>query len=229
MIGIIVAEEEELEAIKPFIMDICTENRRNQDFFIGSIGNNKVVVAKCDMGKVNSARLAQMLLDFYDVTYIINIGVAGGIFEELNIGDIVVATRLAQYDVDLTAFGRKMGELPNIGDRFFYGDKTLISYCNSTVADNGQIYYGTIVSGDRFVTSKEESKRLKEEFDAYAVEMEGGAIAQICHLSNIPFLVLRCISDCPNNENVVDFKAFLVESSKNIAKFLNSLLKNYSL
>ena len=225
MIGIIVAEEEELDCIKVKIENIEEKNIKGSIFYTGIINSKYVVVTKGSVGKVNSARTTQMLIDLFNIELIINIGVAGGISSSLKIGDIIIAEKLAQYDIDLSAFGRKLGELPNTKERFFYSDKEIIDKCKMIKSSDQNIYLGVITSGDRFVTSVEFSEFLKEEFGADAVEMEGAAVAQVCTLSDVPFLIIRGISDCPNDENKIDFQKFLVESSKRVSEYITNLIE----
>jgi len=226
MVGIIVAMTEELEAIKEYMNNTTVEIKCENEFYIGIIGKKEVILTTCGVGKVNSARIAQILIDNYNPDFIINIGVAGSVNNNLRIGDIVIGEKLVQYDFDLTAFGREKGEISDKVGKFIYSDKELINKAENQFWRNNEIKVvkGTIASGDRFVTETSLSKEIKDEFEADCVEMEGAAIAQVCFLDRVPFIVIRSISDSPNENNKVDFETFLHKATQNVASFINRFL-----
>ena len=231
MVGIIVAIEEELDEIKNIMQIARNEKKHNIEFCIGTIENKECVLALCEAGKVNAARCSQVMIDEYNPTEIINSGVAGGLSEKVKIGDIVIGEKLAQYDMDLTAFGRKIGVLPGklreaLG-RYIPSDKELVAKAERVLKEDDSIngVIGTIATGDKFVTDTSFSKWIKEEFEADACEMEGAAIAQVCYQNEVPFVVIRSISDAPNDSNHVDYETFVKTASKIVAKFVKSLLK----
>ncbi|MBR3280796.1 MAG: 5'-methylthioadenosine/adenosylhomocysteine nucleosidase [Clostridia bacterium] len=222
MVGIICAEPEELNAIKKHLTGTLVEEKYNNKFYIGDIGNRRFVIVLCGVGKVNAARVTQLLIDNYKPDYIINCGVAGGISEIAKIGDIVVGEKLVQYDFDLTAFGREKGEISDEVGKFIYSDKELVQKAYNVILMDETIkgLVGTIASGDKFITDTVLAKRINEEFGADCCEMEGAAIAQVCFLDKVPFIVIRSISDNPNDNNKVDFDEFLVSASETVAKFV---------
>lgn len=227
MIGIIVAMNEELEEIKKYMKNIETKSKFENEFFIGDIGKNKCVLTVCGIGKVNAARTTQILIDYYNPEFIINIGVAGGISSRVNIGDVVVGEKLVQYDFNLTAFGREKGEISDKIGKFIYSDFKLVEKAENIFNENKlefEIVKGTIASGDQFVTEIDLSKSICDEFEADCVEMEGASIAQVCFLDKVPFIVIRSISDSPNEKNRLDFEEFLQMASKNVADFIFKLL-----
>jgi len=227
MIGIICAEVEELEAVKKHMKDIKTEGKFNNTFYLGTIGKEKCVVTLSRVGKVNAARSTQLLIDYYIPDYIINCGVAGGLGENIKIGDIVIGEKLVQYDMDITAYGREKGELPDGLGKYIYSNKILVDRAKKVLDGIEKVdgVIGTIASGDKFVTNVEESEQIHKEFEADCCEMEGGSIAQVCFIDAIPFIVIRSISDCPNDNNKVDFDTFLKNSSEIVANFIESFLK----
>lgn len=221
MIGIIVAMEEELNEVKNIMTDIKEEKIYENILYLGKIEDKNVVCAKSSVGKVNSARLTQILIDKYNIELIINVGSAGSLDNRLDIGDIVVATKLVQYDFDTTAFGRKLGEISNIGE-FITVDKSLLD-----LIDNKKIFKGIIASGDKFVNNKEEKEKIRNLFNALCVEMEGASIAQVCFLDNIPFLIIRSISDKLDGTAKIEFDKFLSYSSREAANILKEFIKKY--
>ncbi len=223
-IGIIFAMKEELEAL----LDIVNVEKEYKifelDFYECTIGNTNCVLCESGVGKVNAARCTQILIDNMQVDYIINVGVAGGLNENLSVCDIVIGNKLVQHDFDITAFDHEKGYIPNVG-KFIDGDEYLIKIANEVARENKYtIHNGVIASGDIFCTDKNMATKIKNKFDAYCVEMEGSSIAQVCYLCHIPFLVLRAISDIPNGDNVITYEEFLEQSSKNVAKFISEII-----
>ena len=201
MIGIIVAEVEEMEAVKEIMENITSTDIYNLKIYTGTINNKEFLLVRGGVGKVNAARVCQIITDNFDLDFIINVGSAGGLNENLNIGDIVLGEKLVQHDFDVTAFGREKGFIPETG-KFFESDKILLEKCENIKLDN---------------------QKIKQDFNAACVEMEGAAIAQVCTLNNIPFLVIRSISDIPNGKNEIDFIEYLKLASKNCAEFIKQL------
>lgn len=219
-IGIIVAMEEELNSIKKYMDNITEETIFDITFYKGSINNVDAVLVRSGIGKVNAARTTQLLIDFGEVSYIINIGVAGGVSSKVNIGDIVVGKFLVQHDFDISAFGHERGYITGVG-KYIYSDSNLINiFANEIDKTNCSILLGGIASGDIFCNDKDLSLSIQKEFDVDCVEMEGAAIAQVCFLSKIPFLIIRSISDVVNGNNEVDFEQFLNSSSQVVADLL---------
>lgn len=218
--------EEEINAIKEYLTVTKETKIYELKFIEGLISDKECVIVEGGVGKVNAARTAQILIDNFKIDYLLNVGVAGGIDESLNVGDIVIGQRLVQHDFDITAFDHKKGYIPNIGD-YINADEELVNLANKVIknTENTLVKAGTIASGDIFITDQNISKEINKEFDALCVEMEGASIAQVSKLCNIPFLILRSISDVPNNNNKVTYEEFLEESTKIIAKVVNNLLK----
>ena len=218
-IGIIVATDEELIEIKN-VMDSYEE----KDIY----ELKKVIVVKCGVGKVNAARTTQILIDNFKISKIINIGAAGGINPELKIQDIVIGEKIVQYDFDTTSAGDyEKGEIQGIG-KFIRSDYELINICKKVLekrVDNSiKVVIGTIATADIFCSDPEIAKEVREEFGAECVEMEGAAIAQVCFLDKIPFLVIRGISDTPNGHNEMDYYTYCHIAAKHAAEFLQDLL-----
>ena len=222
-IGIIVAEIEELEAIKSLMIDFEELHIYNLNILKGKISNRVCLLVRCGVGKVNSARTAQVLTDNFKLECIINLGSAGALNETLNMGDIVIGEKLVQHDFDVTAFGRDKGFIPETG-MFFECDDSLLDKCKDIKINNIRICTGVIASGDIFCTDIKMKENIRTKFNADCVEMEGAAIAHVCHLNNVPFIVVRSISDTPNGNNQIDFNEYLHFASKNCANFIKQLL-----
>lgn len=222
-IGIIAAMNEEIASIKKLMTDISIEEIYELQFIKGSINKNKVVLVKSGVGKVNAARTTQILIDNFDLEYIINVGTAGGLNEEINIGDIVIADKLVQHDFDITAGGHEKGYITNTG-KYFYSDKNLIEKTKKIMKEmNGDFnqFIATIATGDIFVQDIQVKDKIKKDFNADCTEMEGAAIAQVCSLNSIPFIVIRAISDKPNGNNSIDFEKYLELACERYAKFID--------
>jgi len=221
-IGIIVAEIKELEAIKEIMSSIEEIKVYNITLFKGEINNKKYILVRSGVGKVNAARTTQILIDKFDIEYIINTGSAGALNNNLKIGDIVIGTELIQHDFDVTAFGREKGYIPEAG-KVFKSDENIIKKCDNIKIENIKIVKGVITSGDIFCTDIKMKEKIREKFKSDCTEMEGAAIAQVCYLNKIPFIVIRSISDIPNGNNELDFNQYLEFASKNCAEFIKQL------
>ena len=221
-IGIIFAMKEELIEFKKYIKIDNEYNIFNLKFIEGKVNSTNVILVESGIGKVNAARTTQILIDNMKVDYIFNVGVAGGIDDSLKVGDIVIGEKLVQHDFNIKAFNHERGYIPEIGV-FIDSDDYLIK--NAEKSLNGA-KKGVIASGDIFCTEKEMSQKINKKFNALCVEMEGASIAQVCYLSHIPFLIIRSISDVPNNNNVITYEEFLESSSKKIAEGMYKIIKN---
>ena len=223
-IGIIFPMKEEIDAIKEYLIIKNEKHIYELNFIEGIINDRECILVQSGVGKVNAARTAQILIDNYKVDYIFNIGVAGGIDNSLAIGDIVIGRSLVQHDFDITAFDHEKGYIPNTGV-FIESDNKLVELAEKVIKnDNQSVKTGVIASGDIFCTDKKMSEKIRSRFNALCVEMEGASIAQVCYLCKIPFLILRSISDVPNNNNKVTYEEFLEESTKVIAQVMHNLL-----
>ncbi len=225
-IGIIFALEEEKDAFIKLVNITKEYDVFDLHFIECTIKDINLILVTCGVGKVNAARCTQILIDNYQVDLIINIGVAGGISTDLHIGDIVLGEKLVQHDFDITAFNHEKGYIPNVGV-YVNGDEYLINICEKVLKEKNVSYFkGVIASGDIFCTDYMMSNKINRKFNALCVEMEGASIAQVCYLSHIPFLVLRSISDIPNNQNVITYEEFLKDSSTKVANVLKIIIES---
>ncbi len=227
-IGIIVAMQEELDEVLNIMEDIEEKEIYNILFIEGNIGEHHVVAVKCGVGKVNAARITQILIDKLNVEYVINVGSAGALNPLLDIGDIVIADKVIQHDFDITAFNHKKGFITGVGD-YISCDKEIVQKLEKIIKKIDDKAYkakiGTIASGDIFCTDIDMKNKIYSKFNAECVEMEGAAIAQVCYLDKIPVAVIRSISDSPNGNNAIVFDEFVKLASKRCAIILNELLK----
>lgn len=227
-IGIIVAEPEEQEAIES-IMQINKQQKIFEQIFIeGTNSDKQIILVKSGVGKVNAARTTQLLIDKYKPDYIINTGVAGGIDPDLQIGDIVIAESLVQHDFDITAFGHEKGYITKIGNKICT-DENFMQILEKSITKQKESTYkikkGIIASGDIFCTEVSMKNKIYNKFNAQCVEMEGAAVAQVCYLCNIPFIVIRSISDTPNGNNATTYEQFVKVASKRCAQILKNFIK----
>lgn len=224
-VGIIAAMQEEMNEVKNIMEDIKEKQIHELTFIEGIVNNRECVLVQSGVGKVNAARTTQIMIDKYDIEYVINVGSAGTTKDDLNIGDIVVAEKVVQHDFDITAFGHKKGYISNVGD-FILADNNLVDKIISCkIFDNNvKTKKGIVASGDIFCTEENMKNKIKDKFNADAVEMEGAAIAQVCYLDKIPFVIIRSISDSPNGNNAITFERFLETASKRCAELLRSFI-----
>lgn len=227
-VGIIVAMQEELEEILNIMNNIEEKEIYEISFISGKIEDIEVVVVKSGVGKVNAARTTQILIDKLNVKSVINVGSAGALNPFLNIGDIVIADKLIQHDFDITAFDHDKGYITGVGD-YIYSNDELVKKLQNTVnkIENKayKVITGVIASGDIFCTDINMKNKIYSKFNAECVEMEGAAIAQVCYLDKIPFVVLRSISDSPNGNNAIVFDEFVKLASKRCAEILKEFFK----
>ena len=222
-IGIIFAMKEELEETKKQLKLSKKHQIYNLIIYECIYNNNKCFLVESGIGKVNAARTTQILISELHVDIILNVGVAGSISKDIQKCDIVVASKLAQHDFDITVFNHEKGYIPQIG-KYIEADETLL---NKVIKINKDIKVGVIASGDIFVSDEIMARKISFKFKALCVEMEGAAIAEVCYLCKIPFLVLKSISDSPSEENNnLTHEEYLEKSSKTISNLLIQLLNN---
>ncbi len=230
-IGIIGAMELEIETLKEKMNIEKTVSMANMNYFEGTLNGTQIVLVKCGIGKVNAGICAQILASIFHVTHIINTGVAGSLDARIDIGDIVLSTAATYHDMDVTIFGYKLGEVPQLGTPEFVADETLIKLAKEsceTVNPNVSVFEGRVVSGDQFICSKEAKDTIINNFDALCTEMEGAAIAHGAFLNKIPFVVIRAISDKADNSAEMDYPTFEREAAIHCAKLIEHMLPSIS-
>ncbi|MDY3948685.1 MAG: 5'-methylthioadenosine/adenosylhomocysteine nucleosidase [Bacilli bacterium] len=225
-IGIIFAMQEESIELKKYLHINNEKKIYDLIFYEATLNNQNIILTESGIGKTNAARTTQILIDYYKPEAIFNIGVAGGIAKNLKVGDIIISTSLVQHDFDITAFNHPKGYIPNIGNNIPIDNRLLNT--TKTILDTNNISYkeGLIASGDIFCTKESMATKINTQFNALCVEMEGASIAQTAYLSKTPCLVIRSISDCPDNNNKVTYEEFLETSSNKVAQIMYAILIN---
>ena len=225
-IGIIFAMQEELIELKKYLHINNEKKIYDLIFYEATLNNQNIILTESGIGKTNAARTTQILIDYYKPEAIFNIGVAGGIAKNLKVGDVIISTSLVQHDFDITAFNHPKGYIPNIGNNIPIDNNLLNT--TKTILDTNNISYkeGVIASGDIFCTEISMATKINTKFNALCVEMEGASIAQTAYLSKTPCLVIRSISDCPDNNNKVTYEEFLETSSNKVAQIMYAILIN---
>ena len=197
-------------------------------FYEGKINLIEVVVVTSGVGKVNAASCAQILISEFSVTRLINTGVSGALHDDLNVGDIVISTDCMEHDMDVTAFGYKHGVIPRMNTSVFIADDDLVKRAyESSINEipDHQTFKGRIVSGDQFVSSKEKKDFLVSYFEAYTTEMEGAAIAHVAYLNEIPFVIIRSMSDKADGSANVVYDEFAIQAAHHSSQIVIEMLK----
>ena len=228
MIGIIGAMHEEIVELKSLMENIEEINLASFVYYKGKIEGKNVVLVESGIGKVNSAVCTTLLLQEFKVEKLIFTGVAGGIGNDINVGDIVISTDLVQHDVDVSAFGLNLGVIPRMKNSFFMADSDLRALAKKSalkIFDPSKVREGRILSGDQFINGIDKINWLRDTFKGEACEMEGASVAHVCELFGVPFVVLRAISDKANDDAKVDFAEFVHLASKNSKEIVVNMLK----
>ena len=224
VLGVIGAMEEEVEILKSKMTIAETE------FYKGTFEGKDIVLVRSGVGKVNMATCTQILIDKFNVTALINSGVAGTLNPSLEQGDIVISTEAVQHDFDTTVFGDPLGEISRLGVTFFEADQDMIEIAKEASKNVPEVTVkeGRIASGDQFVAGGEIAERIKSNFgEVSAVEMEGAAMAQVAYLNEVPYVILRSISDKANGEAELSYEEFLPIAAKNASKMVEEFIKLY--
>ena len=226
MIGIIGAMQTEVDLLISKIENAQTQSISGIDFVSGRIHEKEVVVAKCGIGKVFAALCAQTMILRYGVDMLINTGVGGAIYEELDIGDIAVSDFVVQHDMDTTAIGDPLGLISGINVIKIAADQGLVAdFCRAAEKKGARCLVGTIASGDTFISSSERKKSIAAAFGAVVCEMEGAAIGQVCYVNKIPFCIVRAVSDKADGSSGVDYMTFVAAAAEKNAGVILEFLK----
>jgi len=228
LIGIIGAMQIEIEGLLADMQDVDVTTAAGLSFHQGKLADKDVVVACCGIGKVNAAMCAQAMVDRFPLLCLINLGVAGAISNELNIKDVVISKHLVQHDFDITSAGHEPGFVPNLGIEIPADQnlaKAAFAACQEVLAQgNNKAHIAPIATGDQFVAHKDIKRRVSDVFNAYCVEMEGAAIAQVCHHNGLPFVVIRAISDKADGSAEMDFADFVAAAADNSIKIVKRMV-----
>ena len=227
MIGIIGAMEEEVAHLKEAMQVEKTVERAAMTFVKGKLDGKDVVVVRSGIGKVNAGICAQILADLFEVDTLINTGVAGSLDAALDIGDIVISTDAVQHDMDVSALGDPVGQIPRMDTFAFPADERLVQLAvqaNEEANPDIHTFTGRVVSGDQFVSDGAVTERLVTQFQAKCTEMEGAAIAQAAYLNKISCVIIRAISDKADNSSTMDYPTFETAAAKHSAKLVEKMV-----
>lgn len=226
MLGIIGAMDAEVNEIKSKVKNKTISKYAGVEFVCGEIEDVMVVVAQCSPGKVNASLCTQAMIDKFSVDGIINVGVGCSLSKDVVIKNIVVATDVCQYDIDITALDEPKGFINGVNLIKVPCDKDLSdALARSAISCGERIHRGTIASGDTFIASSELKASIHNDFDALCGEMEGGAIGHTCYVNNVPFAVIRSISDGGNEESAMDYPTFKILAADIGTKIIINYLK----
>lgn len=220
-IGIIAAMEEEVKTLVENTENYKEVKIANQLFYDGVIRGNEVTLVQSGIGKVNASIAASLLIEQFNADIIINTGSAGGIREGLSVGDLVISDELSYNDADARVFGYKYGQIPQMPESY-KADSSLVEKIEESASVlKWNIHRGLIVTGDSFVAGNKQLDNIKEFFpEALVTEMEGTAIAQTCYQFDVPFVVIRALSDSADEEAGVSFDEFITEAGKKSAQLI---------
>lgn len=227
MIGIIGAMEEEVAVLKEDMQDKEISVKARMEFCKGRLYGKDAVVVRSGIGKVNAAVCAQVLVDEFGVDTLINTGIAGSLNADIDIGDLVISTDAVHHDMDATIFGDPAGQVPRMDVFSFEADKELIQKAkaaNEKANPEIRTFLGRVVSGDQFVSSAEVKERLITQFHASCTEMEGTAIAHTAYLNDVPFVIIRAISDKADNSATMDYPAFEKQAIRHSVQLMKELV-----
>ena len=227
-IVIIGAMEPEVEGLISEMSDKTVEIISGIAVNLGKIGEKQVAVAKCGIGKVFAALCAEALIIKYSPSLIVNTGVGGALAKDLKTGDIVIAESLCQHDMDTSAIGDPVGLVSGINKIYFDADKRASQILLEAAKSLGlTAREGRVASGDKFIASADDKTRITKAFSADVCEMEGCAIAQVAFVNNIPFAVVRAISDSADGEATMDYPTFLPIAAANSQKMTMALIEKW--
>ena len=228
-IGIIGAMELEVAELKEHMQSVTITEKAGMKFYDGELNGVSAVVVRSGIGKVNAALCVQILADCFGITHVINTGVAGSLNANLDIGDILISKDALHHDVDVRIFGYPLGEVPQIGCREFAADEHLITLAKEScerVNPDIHAVVGRVVSGDQFISAKDVKEKLISEFAGDCTEMEGASIAHGAFLNQIPFVIIRAISDKADDSAEMDYPTFEKAAAKHSAALVEDLIRH---
>lgn len=210
-IGIIGAMDEEIHELLQRMENVAQKNIQSTTYYTGTINQTPIVVCKSGVGKVNAAICTQIMIDTFQVEAVLFTGVAGAVDPDLDIGDLVISSECQYHDMDASKLGFAKGEIPYQETSVFLADPDWINWAKKAGAklDGVNVKVGKVVSGDQFISDPAKVSELREQFSASCVEMEGAAVAHVCHFNRVPYVVIRSISDRADHSADVNFVEFV--------------------
>ena len=227
-VGIIGAMKSEMDGIKSKVKDPEIRTISGIDFMAGELCGIPVIVATSGIGKVFAGMCAQTMILEYEPDLIINVGVAGSLSPELNIGDIAVASAVVQHDMDTTGIGDPPGLISGIDMIEIPSSEYAVRGLARAAEDLGfHRISGIIASGDSFIQNADRKKSITENFGAIACEMEGAGVGQVCYVNDVPFCVLRAISDNGDENATSDYGMSIDMAAERASQVMESFLKAF--
>lgn len=227
MIGIIGAMDEEIQLLKEGMNNVKEMTKAGITYYSGTFQGQEIVLCKSGVGKVNAGVCTQILVDQFQVTKIIFTGVAGALNPSLEIGDIVISSACQYHDMDASAVGFKKGEIPFSDISVFEADSELMEMAVEASKEviEGKTIVGKILSGDQFIADRDLVKALHQEFQGDCTEMEGAAVAHVCDMNKIPFVIIRSMSDKADGSAHINFPEFTVLASNRSFEMVSRMLQ----
>lgn len=224
-IAIMGAMPEEIAPLLEKVENVNKVEYANNSYYEATYKGKELVIAYSKIGKVFSTLTASTLIEKFGCSKLLFSGVAGAINPELHIGDLIIADKLCQHDLDISIFGHDFGYVPE-GAKFVKTDNALREVAKEVAKKNElSLIEGTIATGDQFVASNERKTFISTNFQADALEMEGASVAVVCDALNVPFFILRAISDTANDDAGMDFDEFMVGSAIISANFILDMVE----
>lgn len=218
--------EEEIASLKEMMTDAKETAHGSLHFIEGRLNGLNVVLVRSGVGKVNAALCAQQLVDLFEVSAIINTGIAGSLNADINIGDIVLSTDALEHDMDAVAFGYPLGVIPQMDCSVFVADGALRDLAKEvckTVNPDISVFEGRVVTGDQFIADRAKKEWLISHFSPLCTEMEGAAIAHAAYNNRIPFLIVRAISDKADDSASEDYPSFEAKAIRHSVRLVSEL------
>ena len=226
-IGIIGAMDEEVARLKEQMSGVRITTKAMMDFCQGTLEGKPVVVVRSGIGKINAAVCTQILVDDFQISAVINTGIAGSLRSWIDIGDIVISTDALHHDMDATIFGDPAGQIPRMDTLSFPADEKLVKKAvaaNEKANPDIHTFTGRVVSGDQFISDKDEKERISSLFHPMCVEMEGAGIAQAAYLNKVSYVIIRAISDKADNSATMDYPTFEKKAIAHSVRLMKELL-----
>lgn len=226
-VGIIGAMEPEVEILKQSMLIEKEEKIAHTTAYIGTLNGQNIVLVQSGIGKVNASIITALILERYDIDYIINTGVAGAMGKDLKVTDMVVSTEVAHHDVDAMNFGYSYGQVPGM-PAVYTSDDMLVRQTLAALSLNDEINgsSGLVVSGDSFIDSDAKKNHIYENFsNAMCVDMESSSIAQTCWQFETPFVIIRSMSDSANDTADMNYEEFLAKACVHSSEVVKSVLR----
>jgi adenosylhomocysteine nucleosidase len=227
-LGIIGAMDVEVATLKEKMENISVSTHAGSDYYEGCLEGCPAVVVQCGVGKINAAICAQILINLYNVTHIVNTGIAGSLCVDLDIGDLVISRDAIHHDFDLRFWNRPIGQVPGMDVIAFPADEALVdaAFAAAEAENPGHTKLGRVTSGDQFICSKEQKDTIIANTDAICAEMEGASIAHTAYRNGIPFVIIRAISDKADDSAEMDYPTFERIAAHRCANVTRGLAKS---